>query len=82
MDLLDLIGDARTDSLPAGFLRSVKLKYKQERSRVLPPGTPYQQQQQQPRLPDDCKRPDSTASIQSTPVGCVSRANQSDRNNV
>lgn len=41
MDLIDLIGDSRTDSLPAGFLRSIKIKYKQESSRVFPPGTPY-----------------------------------------
>lgn len=41
MDLTDLIGDSRTDSLPAGFLRSIKIKYKQESSRVFPPGTPY-----------------------------------------
>ena len=42
MDLLDLIGDSRTDSLPPGFLKSIKMKYKQETSRVFPPGTPYQ----------------------------------------
>lgn len=41
MDLIDLIGDSKTDSLPAGFLRSIKIKYKQESSRVFPPGTPY-----------------------------------------
>lgn len=41
MDLIDLIGDSRTESLPAGFLRSIKNKYKQESSRVFPPGTPY-----------------------------------------
>ena len=41
MDLIDLIGDSRTDSLPAGFLKSIKIKYKQESSRVFPPGTPY-----------------------------------------
>lgn len=41
MDLIDLIGDSRTDSLPAGFLRSIKIKYKQESSRVFPQGTPY-----------------------------------------
>lgn len=41
MDLIDLIGDSRTDSLPAGFLRSIKIKYKQESSHVFPPGTPY-----------------------------------------
>ena len=41
MDLLDLIGDSRTESLPPGFLRSIKIKYKQESSRVFPPGTPY-----------------------------------------
>lgn len=41
MDLIDLIGDSRTDSLPPGFLRSIKIKYKQESSRVFPPGTPY-----------------------------------------
>ena len=43
MDLIDLIGDSRTDSLPAGFLRSIKIKYKQEFSRVFPPGTPYKE---------------------------------------
>ncbi|KAM7429171.1 hypothetical protein ABFA07_019943 [Porites harrisoni] len=43
MDLIDLIGDSRTDSLPAGFLRSIKIKYKQESSRVFPPGTPYKE---------------------------------------
>lgn len=41
MDLIDLIGDSRTESLPPGFLRSIKIKYKQESSRVFPPGTPY-----------------------------------------
>ena len=41
MDLIDLIGDSRTDSLPPGFLRSIKIKYKQESSKVFPPGTPY-----------------------------------------
>ncbi|XP_068695624.1 uncharacterized protein [Montipora foliosa] len=41
MDLIDLIGDSRTESLPAGFLRSIKNKYKQESSRVFPAGTPY-----------------------------------------
>ena len=36
MDLIDLIGDARTDSLPPGFLRSIKIKYRQEASHVFP----------------------------------------------
>ncbi|XP_031574365.1 uncharacterized protein LOC116308131 [Actinia tenebrosa] len=36
MDLIDLIGDSRTDSLPPGFLRSIKIKYKQEASHVFP----------------------------------------------
>lgn len=77
MDLLDLIGDSRTDSLPAGFLRSVKMKYKQESSRVFPPGSPYNMAQQHQL--GDYKRADSAASIQSTPVGCVLSANQTGR---
>lgn len=52
MDLIDLIGDSRTESLPAGFLRSIKIKYKQESSRVFPPGTPYKT--------DDVKGPNKT----------------------
>jgi hypothetical protein len=36
MDLIDLIGDSRTDSLPPGFLRSIKIKYRQEASHVFP----------------------------------------------
>lgn len=52
MDLIDLIGDSRTESLPPGFLRSIKIKYKQESSRVFPPGTPYKT--------DDVKGPNKT----------------------
>lgn len=36
MDLIDLIADSKTDSLPPGFLRSIKIKYRQEASHVFP----------------------------------------------
>lgn len=36
MNLKDYIGDTRTDSLPPGFLKSIKIKYKQEASHVFP----------------------------------------------
>ena len=34
MNLGDYIGDTRTDSLPPGFLKSIKIKYKHEASQV------------------------------------------------
>lgn len=68
MDLIELIGDSRTDSLPAGFLRSVKIKYKQEASHVFPPATPYNKTC---HATDGQKRVGSAASIQSTPVSSV-----------
>ena len=73
MDLIDLIGDSRTDSLPAGFLRSIKIKYKQESSRVFPPGTPYHSMDltdKAPHLKHGSQRSGSAASNTSAPVGC------------
>ena len=73
MDLIDLIGDSRTDSLPAGFLRSIKIKYKQESSRVFPPGTPYHSTDltdKAPHLKHGSQRSGSAASNISAPVGC------------
>ncbi len=34
MNLGDYIGDTRTDSLPPGFLKSIKIKYRHEASHV------------------------------------------------
>lgn len=68
MDLIDLIGDTRTDSLPPGFLRSIKLKYKQEASRVFPPGKPWKNKEIQSELQQD--RVESAASSKTTPVSC------------
>jgi hypothetical protein len=34
MNLRDYIGDTRTDSLPPGFLKSIKIKYRHEASHV------------------------------------------------
>lgn len=73
MDLIDLIGDSRTDSLPAGFLRSIKIKYKQESSRVFPPGTPYNTTdigEKASHLKHGSQRNGSAASNSSVPVGC------------
>lgn len=70
MDLIDLIGDSRTDSLPAGFLRSIKIKYKQESSRVFPPGTPYHSTDltdKAPHLKHGSQRSGSAASNISAP---------------
>ena len=73
MDLIDLIGDTRTESLPAGFLRSIKMKYKHEASQVFPPGTPWKNKTK-PASPIEksCDLPQarlgSVASVSSTPV--------------
>lgn len=40
MNLGDYIGDTRTDSLPPGFLKSIKIKYRQEASHVFPHRAP------------------------------------------
>ena len=42
MYLGDYIGDTRTDSLPPGFLKSIKIKYRHERSRVFAGLQPWQ----------------------------------------
>ena len=36
MNLAEYIGDTRTDSLPPGFLKSIKIKYRHEASHVFP----------------------------------------------
>lgn len=65
MDLIDLIGDSRTDSLPAGFLRSIKIKYRQENSNVFPKDKIDEGQQ------NVVERAKTAASDKSTPVSNV-----------
>ncbi|XP_048587728.1 uncharacterized protein LOC5507253 isoform X2 [Nematostella vectensis] len=64
MDLIDLIGDSRTDSLPPGFLKSIKIKYKQEASHVFPPGSSAAKMAGRQGT---AERVDSAASFKSTP---------------
>lgn len=40
MNLRDYIGDTRTESLPPGFLKSIKIKYRHEASHVFPRAAP------------------------------------------
>ena len=49
MNLGDYIGDTRTDSLPPGFLKSIKIKYRQEASHVFPHGVPSLRERVQPK---------------------------------
>lgn len=71
MDLIDLIGDSRTDSLPPGFLRSIKIKYKQEASHVFPKG-------EKPKTAGEpADRAGSATSAKSTPVSHPNSSNNS-----
>ena len=46
MNLRDYIGNTRTESLPPGFLKSIKIKYKHEASHVFPRGVPSSRKDQ------------------------------------
>jgi hypothetical protein len=62
MNLGDYIGDTRTDSLPPGFLKSIKIKYRHEASHVfagLKPWTNEQSRKQGENLVDDSKKDES-----------------------
>ncbi|KAK3730031.1 hypothetical protein QZH41_009539 [Actinostola sp. cb2023] len=61
MDLIDLIGDTRTESLPPGFLRSIKIKYRQEASHVFP-------KESKDAVQDTDERVKTAASDKSTPA--------------
>jgi hypothetical protein len=45
MNLGDYIGDTRTDSLPPGFLKSIKIKYRHEASHVFAGLKPWTNEQ-------------------------------------
>lgn len=65
MDLIDLIADSKTDSLPAGFLRSIKIKYRQEASHVFP------KEKNDPNVKGECERARTAATDKSTPVSDI-----------
>lgn len=69
MDLIDLIADSKTDSLPPGFLRSIKIKYRQEASHVFPKEKQASLVEQDGKM--DFVRAKTAASDKSTPVSYI-----------